>query len=293
MKMNNRRKLLIILSLYLLATFTLLFWGYSVREPVIASREFPFTITYTYRGTTETISEVYVAEYCRTEKYIGDDVTAWYGYVKDWNRLEADYCRVVEDEGRAYSISVNLNPGYLMGDPNFSDFLCEPTAKCLDLSVTDDVGIIDPAELEALGFTIDSFTYPEPIENAFRYGGISLSSEATIYTAILSILALIAVLILIRRERGRKPGVLDRIGAVFNFLVAVGAFPFILIAAALSEIVAEPSPIQQLLYLTPALTVLGIAASAALRRMGHSLVSFLVQFAGPALFALSVWIEGI
>ena len=293
MNMNNRRKLLIILGLYLLATFTLLFWGYSVREPAVASREFPFTITYTYRGTTETISEVYVAEYRRTEKYIGDDVTAWYGYVKGWDRLEADYCRVVEDEGRGYSISVNLNPGYLMGDPNFADFLCEPTAKCLDLNITDDVGIIDPAELEALGFTIDSFSYPEPIENAFRYGGISLSSEAAIYTAILSILTLLAVLILIRREQGRKRSVLDRISAALNFLVAAVAFPFILIAAALSEIVAEPSPIQQLLYLTPALTVLGIAASAALRRMGHSLVSFLVQFAGPALFVLSVWIEGI
>ena len=293
MNIDNRRKILVILGLYLLATFTFLFWGYSVREPEIASQEFPFTITYTYRGNTETISEVYVAEYCRTEKYIGDDVTAWYGYVKDWNRLEADYCRVVEDEGRGYSISVNLNAGYLMGDPNFSDFLCEPTAKCLNLSVTDDVGIIDPAELEALGFTIDSFTYPEPIENSFRYGGISLSSEATIYTAILSILALLSVMILVRREQGRKRSAMDRVSAALNFLVAVTAFPFILIAAALSEIVAEPSPMQQLLYLTPALTVMGITASVAMRRMGHLFVSFPVQFVGPALFALAVWIEGI
>ena len=45
MNIDNRRKILIVLGLYLLATFTLLFWGYSVREPVIASREFPFTIT--------------------------------------------------------------------------------------------------------------------------------------------------------------------------------------------------------------------------------------------------------
>ena len=293
MNIDNRRKILVILGLYLLVTFTFLFWGYSVREPVADSGEFPFTITYTYRGTTETISEVYVAEYRRTEKYIGDDVTAWYGYVKGWDRLEADYCQVVEDGGRTYSISVNLNAGYLMGDPNFSDCVCQPTAICLRLGTTDDVGITDPSELEAFGFTIDSFTYPEPIENAFRYGGISLSSEAAIYTAILSIIALLAVMTLIRREQGRKRGTMDRVSEVLNFLMAVTAFPFILIAAALSEIVAEPSPMQQLLYLTPALTVMGITASVALRRMGHLSVSFPVQFVGPALFALAVWIEGI
>ena len=99
MKMDNRRKALLILGIYLLATVALLFGGYSVREPAVKMQEFPFTITYTYRGSTRTISEIYVAEYSRNDKYIGDDDITWYGYVRDWNRLESDYCRVVEEEG--------------------------------------------------------------------------------------------------------------------------------------------------------------------------------------------------
>ena len=82
MKMDHRRKALLILGIYLLATLALLFGGYSVREPAVKMQEFPFTITYTYRGSTRTIEEVYVAEYCRTDQYIGDDDITWYGYVR-------------------------------------------------------------------------------------------------------------------------------------------------------------------------------------------------------------------
>lgn len=293
MKNDNRRNALIILGLYLLTTVTLLFWGFSVREPAVKTQEFPFTITYTYRGTTRTISETYVAEYCRDEKYIGDDDIAWYGYVRGWNRLESDYCRVAEDEGRTFSINLNIEPGYLMGDPKYADAVPGPSAVSFDTTVDSDMGLSDPALLEELGFTIDTFDYPEPIENSFRYGGISLSSQATILTAVLSIAALIVCLILVRREQGLTYGILDRFGIALNFLLAIFVFPFILITSVLSEIVSDATAWQQLLYLAPAITVMGIAASVVLRRMGHKVCSFVIQFIGPVVFALTVWIEEI
>lgn len=293
MKMDHRRKALLILGIYLLATLALLFGGYSVREPEVIVQEFPFTITYTYRGSTRTIEEVYVAEYCRNDQYIGDDDITWYGYVRGWDRLESGYCRVVEEAGRTFSINLNIEPGYLMGAPDYADAVIAPTPVSFDTTVDSDMGLTDPAELEKLGFTIDGFNYPEPIENRFRWGGISLSSQATMFTAALSAAALIACLVLIRREPGVTYGILDKLSIGLNFLVAIIAFPFILITSVLSEILSDATAWQQLLYLAPAITVLGIAASVVLRRMGHKALGFVIQFIGPVVFALTVWIEGI
>ena len=83
---------------------------------------------------------------------------------------------------------------------------------------------------------------------------------------------------------------MNNIGIVLNLLVAVAAFPFMLIVATLSEILGDTSVLQQLLYLTPALTLAGVGASVVLRRRGYSLASLLIQFIGPALFALAVLI---
>lgn len=293
MKTKNRQRAWVILLIYLTTTCTLLLLGYSVQEPAVKQQEFPFTITYTYRGTTETISDVYVAEHVRTEKYIGDDKIVWSGYVKDRNRLEADFYRVAQEDGKSFSIDLNIEPGYLMGDPGHASDVGYPTGSCHSMEGEAEIVVTAPTDLEQMGFVINSCVYPDPIENSFRYGGISLSSEATLYTAIIAVAALLACLVLIRRPARMAFSPMDRLSVVLNFLLAFVAFPFILITAALSEIVADASAWQQLLYLAPALTALGIAASVTLRRMGYRVLSFWVQFVGPVVFALTVWIEGI
>ena len=99
MHQKNRKKATIILVVYLIATLALLFLGYSVRQPQVARQEFPFTVTYSYQGETKTISAVYVGEYSRSAKYLGDDSITWYGYIKDHNRLESDFYRIGELDG--------------------------------------------------------------------------------------------------------------------------------------------------------------------------------------------------
>mgnify|MGYP006974341764 CR=1 FL=1 len=291
MNTKNLKKAKIIFVIYLIATLALLFLGYSVQKPKVAQQEFPFTITYSYQGETQTISDVYIGEYVRSAKYLGDDSLAWYGYIKDHNRLESDFYRIGEINGQAFSINLNIEPGYLMGDPKFAGSVCQPTGVCHSFDGTNEITVTDPAELEKLGFSIVNWEYPKPIENAFSFGGISLSSEATIYTAAIAVLALLACMILIKKDKELTYGTLDKISILLNILVIVIGFPFILIVSSLSEILAEVSPIQQLLYFSPALTVIGIAASVTLRRMGHKNLGFLIQFAGPAVFALSVLIE--
>lgn len=285
---KNAKKAKIILAVYLIATLALLFLGYSVRKPKVAQQEFPFTITYSYQGKTETISDVYVGEYVRAAKYLGDDSVAWYGYIQDHNRLESDFYRIGEENGNAFSINLNIEPGHLMGDPNYANSEYGPTLVCHSFDGTNETVITDPAELDKLGFTLVSWEYPAPIENAFSFGGISMSSEAALYTSAIAIAALLACMILIKKDKEITFGKMDKFSVALNFLIVIVVFPFIFMVSALSEILADTSAWQQILYVTPALTVLGVAASVALRRCGYGKKGLLVQFAGPILFALDL-----
>lgn len=291
--MKNCRKAKIIFIIYLIATLGLLFLGYSVQEPKVAQQEFPFTITYSYQGETKTISDVYVGEYVRRAKYLGDDSVAWYGYIKDHDRLESDFYRIAELDGQVFSINLNIVPGYLMGDPKYADSVCRPTGAYHGFDGTNDITVTDPAELAQLGLSIVSWEYPESIENAFSFGGISLSSEATMYTATIAIAALLACMILIKRDKEIVYSKMDKVSIVLNFLIAIVAFPFIFMVSVLSEIVADTSVWQQLLYFAPALTVLGIGASVTLRRLGYKRIGFWSQFAGPVVFALLILIVNL
>lgn len=293
MKNQNHLKAWIILGVYLIATCSFLLWGYAVQAPAVKQQEFPFSVTYSYLGETETISGVYVAEYYPDAKYIGDDDISWNGYVKDRDRLEGDYFVVADGDCWAYSINLNFKPGYFMGDPAYAEYVCQPTGQYNSYDSVEEIvtDITDPAELEALDFSIVSWAYPVPIENSFSFGGVCLSSEATMYTAIIAVVALVLSLILIRKEPTVAYSKMDKFSIIFNFAVAIFAFPLILIVSALSEIVADASFWQQILYLTPALTAVGIAASLTLRRLGNKVVGFFIQFAAPAYFAVMILLD--
>ena len=291
MKTKNHLRAWIILGIYVAATCALLFLGYSVQSPKIVRQEFPFSITYNYQGTTETISDVYVGEYIRKAKYMGDESIAWHGYIKDHDMREPDYYTIEDFGDRTFSINLNIIPGYLMGDPAYAGLVCEPIGQYNSFDGTNDNVTTDPAELEQLGFSVVSWAYPAPIENAFSFGGISLSSEACAYAAAIAVAALLLSLILIRKDLNLTYGKLDKTSVVLNFALAIFAFPFILATGMFSELVAGTSAWQQLLYFAPALTAFGIAASVMLRRLGQKVPGFMIQLAGPAAFALALLFE--
>ena len=282
MKRRNRLKAWLIFGIYLAATLALVFRYYSIQKPAVERQEFPVSITYSYQGKTKTISDVYVAEYVRTAKYMKDDPTAWYGYMKDEDILVGGFSHIEEDDGEAFCINLNIEPGFLMGDPRYADSVCQPSAVYHDSENTNE----DPAKLEQIGFTIVSWQYPEPIENTFSFGGICLSSEATILTASIAVAVLLVCVAVINKERKSAYGGINKVSIALNFLIMLIVFPFVLITATLSEILGDESILQQLLYLAPALTAVGVAASVTSRRMGHKYISFFVQFAGPVAFAL-------
>ena len=291
MKTKNRLKAGIIFAIYMVATCALLLCGYSVKKPAVKQQEFPFTITYVYQGKEETISDIFVGEYQPQAQYMGDNSIAWFGYVKDKDRLEPDYYTIAQIDGEAYAINLNINTGYLMGDSTGAKFVGEPTAEYHHFDGTNDNVVTDPEELKELGFYIVSWEYPDPIENKISFGGVSLSSQATVYTTIIAVVTLLACIILIKKDPELTYGVLDKVSIVVNFLITILAFPVILFTSYLSEIIATATVVQQILYLAPALTALGIALSVTLRRMGYKKIGFWIQFMGPAAFALTFLTE--
>ena len=286
MKRQIPRAAWIILALHLSATALLLCFGYGIQKPAVQKQEFPFTITYTYQGQQQTISEVYVAEYSPFAKYLGDRPLAWFGYRLDQDRLESDFIRIAQNDTHAFSIDLNLEPGWLMGD--LADADCAPSGLAIRLE--DGTRITDPEALEQLGFRLEGWTYPQPIENRFSFGGFSLSSEAVLYTSAIAIVSLVLCLIFVKKDRAQMGGALNKLGIALELLVIAVAFPFMLILSTLSEILGDTSALQQLLYLTPAMTVTGVGASVVLRRRGYALPGLLMLLVGPVLFALAVLI---
>ena len=286
MKRQIPRAAWIILALHLSATALLLCFGYGIQKPAVQKQEFPFTITYTYQGQQTTISEVYVAEFSPFAKYLGDKSLGWFGYRLDQDRLESDFIRIAQNDTHAFSIDLNLEPGWLMGD--LADADCAPSGLAIRLE--DGTRITDPEALEQLGFRLESWTYPQPIENRFSFGGFSLSSEAVLYTSAIAIVSLVLCLIFVKKDRQQMGGALNKLGIALELLVIAVAFPFMLILSTLSEILGDTSALQQLLYLTPAMTVTGVGASMVLRRRGYALPGLLILLIGPVLFALAVLI---
>lgn len=288
MKKYIPRAAWIILALYLAATAALLIFGYGVQKPAVQKQEFPFTITYTYQGEQKTVSKVFLAEHTDFAKYLGDRPLAWFGRIQDQDMLATDFIHIAEDDSYVFSIDLNLEPGWLMGDGAYAGTTCAPTGVAIRRS--DGERITDPAQLDKLGFRVEGWEYPEPIENRFSFGGISMSSEAVLYTSAIAIAALVLCLIFVKKDREQMGGKGNKISIALNVLVIAFAFPFMLIVSTLSEILGDTSLLQQLLYLTPALTVAGVGVSLVLRRRGYALEGLLVQLVGPILFTLTILI---
>ncbi|MBR5539187.1 MAG: hypothetical protein IKU61_04740, partial [Clostridia bacterium] len=106
---------------------------------------------------------------------------------------------------------------------------------------------------------------------------------------LVGILALIATLIFVRKDKDltRKP--IDIVSIVFNFLIGITMIPLSTTWALLLDALADnENVLTQIFLFLPVTTVLSIAYSVALRRKGYKKSSLLVQFITPAIFAVVV-----
>ena len=285
--------LILVIALLAMAVFAVI--SNIALKPTITAHEFPFSITYELDGVTETVDAVCAVTYAGNG-----------GYVKTTTRqYDEKYISQRENIGSAFEIFVGdecsitlftrIYPDYLMGDPEydyFDDTVYEPILSYSNWATGE---TIEGLELPEQGAKIISWELPEPIENSFEFSHIAHMSSADVFPFLLiAILAMIAMMIFVKRDKTVPMKPIDKISLVLNIVVAVVCIPFVSIYSMLIDINgSEPAFYHQMGYLAPAFLVLALAASLGLRRRGYHKSGLIVQFAGPVYFGLHIAFSAI
>lgn len=257
------------------------------QKPTVTEGEFPFSITYEFNGETVTIEDIYSAHYYKNDGYTNTKSRFYVGKIGNLPEGETLYT-LKEGENGSIFLSTEFYADYLMGDPLYDYFDDEEFAPKI-LSY-DFEGNEDPSAAQSV--KIISWEYPTPIENTLVFSHIScMDGEVVLPTLIISILALLATIIFVKKDKDfvRKP--IDVVSTVFNFLICIVTVPFFTISGWLLDALGDNDHIvSQIFFLLAAFTVLGIALSVALRRKGYGKSGLLAQFIVPAIFALIMFI---
>jgi hypothetical protein len=259
-------------------------------KPEVTTGEFPFSLTYEYKGETGTLSGVMKARYSGSETIHGEHRRYW-NTETIYDDPENDPFVVEQNDELQTTLSVreHMDAGYFMGDPLHKDYYeiyglegPEPYIEYYDYK--NDIYLDEENRdeiLESIDFRIVDFTYKEPVENSFSFSGIHYDADnVIIFVAILSVYFLLC-LIFVRKDQSYCYSRLDKFGILCNFLVGIFAVPFITVSCMLFGLVeSHMELINHITYNIPSVAILCLALSVVLRRRGHSKAGFFVQFGG-------------
>ena len=294
--MKNKNLFLptIILAVAILATVVYSVISSIAFKPTVTEGEFPFSITYELDGETVTIRDVYKARYVKNVGYADTKGRMYVGEIGDMGEGNTVYTLKNDDNTRV-ELWTHFFPDYLMGDAEydyFDDEAFEPRIYYYDSEETE---YYDEETLSAQGVKLISFEYPEPIENSFVFSHISyFSGEIVLPTLLIAVLALIASIIFVKKEKELKYKAIDIVSIVLNCVIGFTLIPFVTIAALLIDIEGgSPEFYYQVLYFIPAFSVLCTTASVALRRKGYGVKALIAELIGPAVFAVCLIVCGV
>ena len=264
-------------------------------KPTITAHEFPFSITYELDGVTETVDAVCAVTYAGNGGYV-KTTTRQYDekYISQRENIGSSFEIFVGDES-SITLFTRIYPDYLMGDPEydyFDDTVYEPILSYSNWATGE---CIEGLELPEQGAKIISWELPEPIENSFEFSHITHMSSADVFPFLLiAILAMIAMMIFVKRDKTVPMEPIDKISLVLNIAIAVVCIPFVSVYSMFIDINGSDTAFyHQMGYLAPAFLVLALAASLGLRRRGYQKSGLIVQFAGPAYFGLHIAFSAI
>lgn len=288
--------LAVTLVVYMIATVMFCY----TTKPKVAQGEFPFSITYEYKGETKTLSGVLECEYSDSCTILNEHNRYW-DYEIKYNNPEnvEDPCIIDQSEELQTLLSVqpSIEAGYLMGDPLYKEYAlnAEPYIQYYDY--INDI-ILDSENqdevLQSIGFKIVDFTYDKPIENSFSFAGVSYEADNILIFVAISLVYFLACLIFVRKDKEYKYNTLDIISIILNFLIGIFALPFITIACVFFGLVeSNLNFINQMTYNIPPIAVTCLALSGVLRRKGFSKTGFFIQFGGILLFIIILVLETV
>lgn len=256
-------------------------------KPTVTKGEFPFSITYELDGKTVTIEDVYKVNYVKNAGYADTKSRVYEGELESTGEDDTLYTLKKDKNGRV-ELCTHFYADYLMGDSEydyFDDKAFEPRIYYYDASETE---YHDEETLSSQGVKLVSFKYPTPIKNSFVFSHLSYFSGAVVLpTLLIALLTLIATIIFVKKEKELKYKAIDIVSIVFNFIIGTVYMGFVTILALLIDIEGGgPELYYQIIYFIPAVSLLCIAASVALRRKGYGKSSLITGFIGPVIFTL-------
>lgn len=257
-------------------------------KPTVTESEFPFSITYELDGETVTINDVYKARYKENKKY---KYRTYIGEIGNLGEDNTIYTLKTDETGRI-ELWTHFYPDYLMGDAwydYFDEEAFEPRIYYYDAEENE---FYDRETLSEQGVKLISFEYPEPIENSMVFSHIIIpESDVVVPAIIIAFLAMLATIIFVKKDNDYISMPINTITVVFNFVIGFIVSPFFMTFAGLLEAMGDVGDIMNLvIYLLPALTILGITASIALRRKLYGKSALIVQFISPAVFVVILFI---
>ena len=257
-------------------------------KPTVTESEFPFSITYELDGETVTINDVYKARYKENKKY---KYRTYIGEIGNLGEDNTIYTLKTDETGRI-ELWTHFYPDYLMGDTCYDYFDEEAFEPRIYYYDAEENEFYDRETLSEQGVKLISFEYPEPIENSMAFSHIIIpESEVVVPAIIIAFLAMLATIIFVKKDNDYISMPINTITVVFNFVIGFIVFPFFTTFAGLLEAMGDVGDIMNLvIYLLPALTLLGITASIALRRKLYGKSALIVQFISPAVFVVILFI---
>ena len=262
-------------------------------KPTVTEGEFPFSITYELDGKTVTIDDVYKVRYVKNGGYADTKSREYIGEIG--NRGENETIYTLRKDGNArIELWTYFYPDYMMGDAEYDYFEEKDFKPILYYFDADEIEYQDEETLAAQGVKLIGFEYPTPIDNSFVFSHLSYFSSAVVLpTLLFAILALIAMFIFVKKDKELKYKAVDVISVILNFVIGLTLIPFVIVLALLIDVDGGgPEFYNQVMYFIPALLVLCVAASVALRRMGYGVKSLLTQLVGPVVFAVYLAVCG-
>lgn len=275
-------------------------------KPKVTEGEFPFSITYEYKGETKTLSGVFECKFFDSGTIFREHYRYWNGETKFDGPVNADMNPNVVD-GNAelqttLTVHENMEAGYFMGDPLYKDYYqeygldgIEPYIEYYDYKNNTYLDEENKDEvLESIGFRLIDFTYAEPIENSFYFSGIRYDADNIFLFVAIVLIYFILCLIFVRKDKEYQYSKLDKFGIVLNYFVGIFAVPFIYFVCMFFSIVETGVALfDQLIYTIPPITILCLALSVVFRRKGFSKTGFFIQFGGILLFILIIILGAI
>ena len=204
--------IILIVAILVISIFSVV---YSIaQKPTVTKGEFPFSITYELNGETVTISDVYRVRYDRNGGYADTKLRIYIGEIGDMGEGNTVYTLKNDEDGRI-ELNTNFFPDYMMGETEYDYFDDKPFEPIIYYYDNEETEYNDEETLLLQGVRLVSFKYPTPIKNSFVFSHFSYFSSAVLLpTLLVSMLALLSIIIFVKKDKELHYRAIDKISIV-------------------------------------------------------------------------------